>query len=74
MNKNTSNRNEEIANHPPSSASAASEEFGDVNQYRELSAIGTGEIVLYIQNIFQDNKYFIGLRSVYHLFHFCVFY
>ena len=46
MNKNISNRNEEIANHPQSSTSAASEEFGDVNQYRELSAIGTGEIVL----------------------------
>ena len=28
---------------PPPAAASASQEFGDVSQYRELNAIGTGE-------------------------------
>jgi len=64
MNKNTSNRNEEIANHPQPSTSAASEEFGDVNQYRELSAIGTGAYgVVYKAENLRNNE-IVAMKKV----------
>jgi len=64
MNKNISNRNEEIANHPQSSTSAASEEFGDVNQYRELSAIGTGAYgVVYKAENLRNNE-IVAMKKV----------
>ena len=64
--------------------SIVSEEFGDVNQYKELNAIGTGDVyavfILVCVCVFNDIIASPGiivdgvvcLRSVYHLFHFCV--
>ena len=70
------------ANTATTTGSIVSEEFGDVNQYKELNAIGTGDVsaVFILVCVFNDIIASPGiivddivcLRSVYHLFHFCV--
>ena len=49
MNKNTANKNVESRTQQQTQPSSiVLEDFGDVNQYRELNAIGTGERNIFI--------------------------
>ena len=82
MNKNNGQKTGDVAGQQENINSNLVDEFGDVNQYRELDAIGTGEerkCIDLMKHCFLKEcisyTYFFLMRAhreaVYHLHHFC---